>query len=546
MTFPQISRPFWKQHAITLLLPLLLSLAALAGRFQTVALTMDGVTYLQISRNILHGKGLGWQALWVPPLHSVLIAAASFLAGIDDLLRAATVVSVLLGFLLVAAVYFTAYQVFDRKTALISAALAALSPHLLRITFSDEAEITYTFFLTLSLGLLTLALKREAWIYSALAGAGFALAYLARSEGFLVLALVLGALMLLQGRNLFRSGVCAKCVVACVLFVMIASPYLLFLKKNYGAWVISPKTSYVMIWMKCFTYHDNNKGEEGNDELWGLSGSGKLAWQEPKGAGDLLDYLGSHPEKSLAVYLHNLSMELPGRIPNGSGMEGYPQLFPVYLALPALLSLFLAWGPLGREKKCILCAGLAVFFILPVFTSGWWKYLVPYLPIVLILATKGFTGALGWCAAKAGPGNSRHAETILLGAALLAVGWQFTPGLGEKPSPAAPSARPSRKNLVREEAVKAAKYGFQLLGPGHNYMVSWSPVVYYLDGFWTARPVAPLAQQLAYARENGADYYVLDILSDDPGGLPALPGMRMVGLYQSEKTPLKVGFYSLR
>lgn len=536
-----------KEQAACLALPMLLAFFVIGSHLRVVALTADGVTYLQIARNILHGDGLGWQALWAPPLHSILIAAVSFLGQIDDLLVAATVTSVLAGFFLVAAVYFTACQVFNRRVAAIAAGLAALSPHLQNITFSDEAEISYTFFLTLSLGLLSVTLKRDQWIYAAATGVSFALAYLARSEGFLVMALVLGALVLLQGNNLFRSRVFAKGVVALLFFTLVASPYLFFLKKNYGAWVISPKASYVMIWMKSMVYHDNDKGENGNDELWGLSENGKLCWQEPKGVADLYRFLASHPQKSVSVYLENLSAETPGSIPNGSGMEDYPQLFPVYLAVAALFSVFLTWGPQGREKKGILCAGLAVFLILPVFTGGWWKYLVPYLPVLIILATKGLTGALELATAGF-RGNARLARTILTAVAAAGVAWHFSWGLhpGKAKTPAHPP--PSLKNDLRAETAKAGAYGLQLLGPGHNCMISWSPLVYYLKGKWTARPVTSPEAQLAYAIRNKVDYLVMDIASEEvaPNDMAPPPGYQMVGLYLSQNTPLKVGFYRLR
>ena len=536
-------RPYLKRH-LPALLPMLLSLAVLARHFQTVALTMDGVTYLQISRNLLHGKGLGWQALWASPLHSIMVAAFSYLTGIDDLLVAATAVSVVMGFLLVGAVYCAAYQLFDRKTALISATVAALSPHLLKIAYSDETEITYTFFLVLALTLLAVAIKRDSLAYPAWAGLGFALAYLARSEGFLVMALTLSSLVLLQGKHFLRSRVFTKALVCTLIFFMVSSPYLFFLKKHYGTWVISPKASYVMTWMKCFTYHDNDKGEEGNNELWGLSDNGKLNWQEPKGVGDLVEFLASHPQKSLSVYLSDLSHEMPGSIPNGSGMSDFPQLIPVYLAFLALLSVCLTWGPLGREKKAILLAPLAIFFILPVFTNGWWKYLVPYLPVVIMLAAHGFVRGVHVIAAKAGAKNLRSYEVVLLVAGVLAVGYHFSSPFYQKSAPAPPNPRQSLKDMTRAEAKKAAEYGYRLLGPGHNYMISWSPLVYYLDGYWTARPVASYEQQITYARQNEVDYFVLDGSFDDVT-LLNLPGLQMVGLYISQNTSYKVGYYRI-
>ena len=121
------------------------------------------------------------------------------------------------------------------------------------------------------------------------------------------MAFVFACATAVQGRRFYRSAVFKYCLLATLVFVMTASPYLLFLHKHYGSWVISPKSTYVMIWMKSRIYHDNDKGEMGNDELWGLTPDGnKLRWQEPKGISDLVGYLMSHPGKSLSVYLHNL------------------------------------------------------------------------------------------------------------------------------------------------------------------------------------------------------------------------------------------------
>jgi hypothetical protein len=157
------------------------------------------------------------------------------------------------------------------------------------------------------------------------------------------MVLVFACVVSVQGRLFYRSTICRHCLLSTLFFILSAAPYLLFLQKHYGSVVISPKSSYVMIWMKSQVYHDNDKGEMGNDELWGLTPDGeKLRWQEPKGVKYLVDFLMSHPKKSLSVYLHNLGMELPGRIPNNSGMERYPQTYPVYFVLGAVASVFMA------------------------------------------------------------------------------------------------------------------------------------------------------------------------------------------------------------
>lgn len=534
---------------LSVLLPVTVAIFMLWKYSNTPGASMDGVTYLQIARNILSGNGLGWQALWVTPLHSILIAGVAYFFGIGDLLVAAGIVAVAANLLLVLAVYCLAQEIFDRRTAVIAALFTAIFPHLLFIASSAEGEISYTFFLTLSLTLFIVTVKKSSYIYAVLTGLSFALAYLSRSEGFLIMGLVFVAVTVVQGRRFYRSSVFRMCVVATITFFVVASPYLLFLKKNYGAWVISPKASYVMIWMKSRIYQDNDKGEIGNDELWGLTDDGKkLRWQEPKGVGDLLGYLMSHPEKSLSVYLHNLSLEIPGRIPNNSGMERYPQVYPVYFALAALLAVFISWGSLKREKMAVLLAPLGILLVLPVFTDGWWKYLVPYLPIIIVLAARGIAGVADRAAEKLIPGKEARTGTVILLIIVIAISARLLLAMHAKTAPAPPSAEISVRRNLAEEARKAGEWGARRFGPGKNYMVPWSRIVYYLNGLWTPYPVADFSDVLVFARNNRADYIVVEMVGDiaplevlvrTPGGI------EFAELYRSSSSPYAVAFYRI-
>ncbi len=544
-------RRFSLLHRTAVLFPLLLGLAIVLIQFHRPGLTADGVTYLQIARNILFGQGLGWQASWVPPLHSMLIAAASYLPGIGDLLTAAGIVSSGMYLCLVVAVYLLARELFDLRTALVASFFTALSPHLITIAFSPEAEITYTFFLTLSLLLAARNARLGTVAGAAATGVSFALAWMARSEGIIVMACLLAGLSVLQGRSVFRTRMFRNCLVTVLFFMLTAAPYLLFLKAQYGTWVISPKSSYVQIWMKSRIYHDNNKGERENDELWGLTPDGtKLLWQVPKGIGDLAGYLMGHPEKSLRVYLHNLGMELPGRIPNNSGMERFPQLYPVYLALAALLAVFLPWGERAKEKRAVLLTPFLILLILPVFTEGWWKYLVPYLPVVMILAARGITGGASLLAARVSP---RHAVGLAAGSIVAVTAivvvrfWIALHPLSAAQSASGAAVSPSiaaRRNMV-EVARLAGEWGAARFGPGKNYMVRWDKIVYYLDGIWTAFPVADVPQIMDYARRNKVDYIVLelDARPDRESLLNAPAGLRFAGLYDSDRFAYVVVFY---
>ena len=540
-------------HRFAVLCPTVLGIAVIWSHFHLPGVSADGTTYMQIARNILMGKGLGWQASWVPPLHSILVAAVSYLTGIRDLLTAAGIVSPLMFFCLILAVYLLTLEIFDLRTALVASFLTALSPHLIFIAFSSEAEITYTFFLTLSLLLFARNITRGSLAGAIATGISFALAWMARSEGLLVMAFVFACTTAVQGRGFYRTTLFRNCLVSALFFVLIASPYLFILKQTYGSLVISPKSTYVMIWMKSRTYHDNNKGEMGNDELWGLTADGeKLRWQEPKGISDLAGYLMSDPGKSLSVYIHNLGMEVPGRIPNNSGMERYPQLYPVYFALAALLAVFMGGGERARQKKAVLLAPLLMLLVLPVFTEGWWKYLIPYLPLVIILAAKGFSAGTEYAAAKLSPHQSGRLGIQLLVVATVLVGARFLLALhpvsfGDEKPAAAPSADISMRRSLAEEARKAGQWGVERFGPGKNYMVPWSKIVYYLNGLWTAWPVTDYPHLIDYARRNGVDYLVVELVGEGSKAEVEKPpfGAELAGVYRSTGNPYAVAFYRL-
>jgi 4-amino-4-deoxy-L-arabinose transferase-like glycosyltransferase len=532
--------------------PLLLSIIVLWRSYRIPGLSGDAITYFQISRNILFAGKLGWEALWATPLHSVIIAATSYLTGIHDLLTVVSLVSPLHAFLLVLAVYSLAVQIFDRRTALLAATLTAIFPHLLSIAYSAEPEITYTLFLMLALSCFCAAIRRSSLILAGAAGVAFSLAYLSRSEGFLVMALLFIAISVIQGKRFYLSSVFRLCVVSTVLFFLVSSPYLLFLKQHYGTFVISPKSSYVMIWMKAAIYHDHNISEAMNPELWGLNSAGKLRWQEPKGIGDLFSYLMSHPGKSLSVYLTNLSQELPGRVSNNSGMEHFPQLFPIYLSLAALFTVFRQWGPFSREKKAILLAPLLIFLVLPIFTGGWWKYLVPYLPLILIMAAHGICSLAALAATKI---NAKKQEKVagmlvMIVAALVVIRFY----LAFHPINVQKSAPVTTDILLRRQAAEACKdlgiLARQRFGPGRNYLAPWSKFVYYLDGFWTPKPLGTDTELLTYAKTHEVDYLVNEALSQEEiqklyNQAPP-PGFEVVGILRSSRADYALAFYRLQ
>jgi len=540
-------------------LPLILSSLVMWRFHQPLSLTADGHTYLQIARNIQMGIGLGWQALWATPLPPIIIAGMDSLLGIHDLLRTAGFIAPLMGVLLTASVYFLANGLLGRKVALTAALVTAVTPHFLYITFSTEPEIYYTVFLVTALGLLCRAVAHNSPLLACGAGCAFCCAYLSRSEGFLIMALTAMALLLSQGRQVFRTSMPRITAITIMVFFLAASPYLLFLKHHYGSFVISPKATYVLIWMKSRIYHDNDKGEQGNDDLWGLTHDGKLKWQVPSGIGDLAAYLLHDPAKSARVYFYDLAMELPGRVPNNSGSKHFPNVFPVYLALLAIIPFFVPWGEASVRKKVTIAAPFLILLILPVFTEGWWKYLVPYAALLVILASAGLVFAVE--AAERGPlrGNRRVGAAVLI-LCMLGIMTYYLDRYGngfiakiivpatvttDQPAGLEDKSRNARLNYT-EEARKAGQWAAAHYGAGKNYMVTWNKMIYFLNGLWTPLPVATPDEIHAYAISNHADLLVAEVRRrevPDAALASALPGFTLDSVYHSDSSPYRVAFY---
>lgn len=529
----------WAADRKELVVPILLSCAALFLLPRGVpGLTADGTVYLQIARNILAGDGLGWEASWAPPGLSLLVALCSSITGIDDLLRASGLVTTGAYLLLPSTTYLLARRAAGFRTALPAALLTLLSPHLVTAAGIPEPEIIYVLFLTSALLLLLAAFDEGSIIRGIGAGLLFAAASLSRSEGLLILFLVAASLLLLSLRRRNRLNLAIICVTT-VTALSLLLPYLLFLKGHYKGWVLSPKSSYVMIWMKGKIYGDHQKGEIFNDELWGLTPDGRYRWQEPKTVRDLVEYLAADPGKSLRVYLRNLSEQIPGRIPNNSGMESFPQIFPLYLAIPALFSLLVPWRH-SDTAKWILFPPMLIVVILPIFTGGWWKYLAPYQPLLIVMGVIGI-----WEGMERFMPDSRLGPKIAAVALILVAARFLYPTL--RGSTDGSSETVSGRLRYAREAEAAGRWAVGRFGKGRHYLSPWSKIVYHLEGKWTAEPIAPIQEVHRFARERKVEIVVKEAIGEGYGPEDLLsppPGFRLISLYVSPTGPYLVGFYA--
>lgn len=212
-------------------------------RYFEQVISPDGVQYVALGRNLIAGNFReGLNPYW-SPLYPLLAGFSSLF--FHDPEFAGRFVSIVAGSLLVIPSYRLIQNWYGERAALIGAALVALHPLLIYYSTALLTESTYTLLFTC--GVLTgwSALSGGRARFFLLAGLLFGACYLLKPEaaGFLLLFLVLTL-----GRRFFDNAVSFKrgardVLLLCAGFMLMAAPYLFYLRQQTGAWTLSWKVA---------------------------------------------------------------------------------------------------------------------------------------------------------------------------------------------------------------------------------------------------------------------------------------------------------------
>ena len=148
--------------------------------------SQDGAEYLCAARNLVRGHGYvgcyEGPELMYAPLYPVLIAAFSIV--FRNLETGAHLVSLLFGIFLIVPVFLTAWLIYGKRVAYISAVLTALYPVSSSWPAPPFTEAPYVTLFMSGIYCGLRALESRSAKYCLLTGTCFALAYLGRPEAF--------------------------------------------------------------------------------------------------------------------------------------------------------------------------------------------------------------------------------------------------------------------------------------------------------------------------------------------------------------------------
>jgi hypothetical protein len=240
------NRPSGTALAITVLIALAIRLYLSLTSF---CIAGDGVAYLRMARDFAGGASLKALASVFSPLYPLIVSGTH--GFIPDWELAGSLVSAVLGSAAVATIYLMTRQAFQREDLAIgSAVLAAIQPELAAYSASVRTEAGFVFLLTAAVWTLIVGLERHRIATVAIGGIIGGLAYLYRTEAVGLLVFVPGFILVapLRWRRWnFRWAVVAATTFAAT-FLLIASPYLIYLRETSGRWTVGREFTAAMMY----------------------------------------------------------------------------------------------------------------------------------------------------------------------------------------------------------------------------------------------------------------------------------------------------------
>lgn len=237
----------WRRHTEhpRLLLALIGGLTLLIRLWMvshTYIIAKDGILYVSAAQHFSALELRAGLALNYPPLYPLLIASAHIL--IRDWELAGQMVSALFGSLTMVPLFHLARRLFNTRAALLTCLLLAVHPYFVRISAEVLSDATYIFSLLSSVALSWKCLEEGKSQWGFLAGLSCAAAYLTRPEGIGVLFVVLPwvfFLGILGKRPLPVRRILYFSFSLVLSFLLLASPYLLYLRQEMGMWQLTKK-----------------------------------------------------------------------------------------------------------------------------------------------------------------------------------------------------------------------------------------------------------------------------------------------------------------
>jgi len=449
----------------------------------------DEPAYLLIGRSLWSGGGFtltGAPEVHYPPLFPALFGGTWKLVGSPEL--ATDLLLVVAGALLVLPVHALAARAFDRRVAFGAALLVAVFPGLTTsvLYWGSMTEPVFVLLLYWAAWLVLRGVEAGDWRRPAAAGAVLALAYLGRPEavGWAVsLAAAAVAVRALAGK--LRSWRTAAILAALGLsFALFAVPYVLYLHRETGLWMLSGKLGITYDLGAAVLTSDAARYDEITNAI--DPETGEVRWESER-----------RFETPPAPRTASLAVRVLGNLRRIAARAAVQPVFPIAL-LPFV---FVAWlGKSWRRDRWaaeawLWASALPVLAFLAYHVHQ--RFFAPAFPALLVWTAAGLATAGDWLARR-WPAAGRWPWRALL----VAVAASF----------ALAHATVLRTQLpTLRDVHRDAGLWLRDNSPADARVLAYELAVC----VWARRsclqfPRASIEDVLAYARERGGSYVLID------------------------------------
>ena len=344
----------------------------------------DSVNYTRLGKNLIENGSYAFaedynMGFFMPPGLPIFVGLLNLL--VNDLFLSGKLISLFSSVITIFLFYLIGKELYNKEAGLFAAFAYATYPNPLFLTWSVlvQTETLFFCFFFLSVYLFILTIRRNSFFIYALLGVSTAISYLIRPEG--VLLLLLPFLHLFSSNPLKNKGLLLKISFVFLIFILISSPYLLFLKNSLGKFTISGKVAQTVLQAELYDFNDPESIYY-NEKLYSLNEEKThLNLFDTDNQPSLVTYIAKDPADFIKKYKKNILEEVK---------------LLIKLLIPIMLPLFFALfsKDLFKNKIKVILILLPIPFLLlyPLFFITE-RLMFPVLLMLILFASVGFVNS---------------------------------------------------------------------------------------------------------------------------------------------------------
>jgi len=347
----------------------------------------DGIYYSTLGKNLFSGNGYvcleGNHQWYYPPLYPINIGLVWLIT--NDLAFSSKFVSLFYGTLLIPLIFLVSDRIYGRPTSITAALLTAFHPTLIRFSSTDTAESQFVFLLVLILLLSYYAFKTPTSSLFCILGSLYGLLFLCKPAGIQYLAAYLVIFVIVGFLKKWGTIVAMKRqVLVLSFFLILAFPYLLFLKNHYGFWTLSElSTRNLARSLLIFSGDNPEKVFQLNDD-----GTELRYFTSSKYPGEHLSIIGvckENPVNFIKRYISNCIQEV-FLIFHNISLFAIPMVLFLYIHFCSI-----KWNSSRLSNESILFFVFIPMVTAPLISTNSSRWMLPMIPPLLIWTANGIT-----------------------------------------------------------------------------------------------------------------------------------------------------------